>query len=35
MNRLRQLGFLRYSRRGIELYAEALRDRLRQGPLAD
>jgi CRP/FNR family transcriptional regulator, cyclic AMP receptor protein len=33
MNRLRQLGFLRYSRRGIEVYAEALRDRLRQGPL--
>jgi CRP-like cAMP-binding protein len=33
MNRLRQLGYMRYSRRGIELYSEALRDRLRQGPL--
>jgi CRP-like cAMP-binding protein len=33
MNRLRQLGYMRYSRRGIELYCDALRDRLRQGPL--
>ena len=33
MNRLRQLGYMRYSRRGIELYCDALRDRLREGPL--
>jgi CRP-like cAMP-binding protein len=33
MNRLRQLGYMRYSRRGIELYCDALRDRLGQGPL--
>jgi CRP/FNR family transcriptional regulator, cyclic AMP receptor protein len=28
MNHLRQQGFLRYSRRGIDVYADALRDRL-------
>jgi CRP-like cAMP-binding protein len=28
MNHLRQQGFLRYSRRGIDVYAAALRDRL-------
>jgi CRP-like cAMP-binding protein len=29
MNQLRQSGFVRYSRRGIQVYAEALRERLR------
>jgi CRP/FNR family transcriptional regulator, cyclic AMP receptor protein len=29
MNRLRQEGFLRYSRKGIEIHAESLRERLR------
>ncbi len=30
MNHLRQKGFLRYSRKGIQVYAEALRDQLKQ-----
>jgi hypothetical protein len=28
MNQLRQAGFLRYSRRGIQVYADALREHL-------
>jgi protoporphyrinogen oxidase len=28
MNHLRQKGFLRYSRKGIQVYAEALREHL-------
>lgn len=34
MNQLRQAGFLRYSRRGIQVYAEALREHLKSQPQA-
>ena len=29
MNHLRQAGFLRYSRRGVQVYADALREHLK------
>jgi CRP-like cAMP-binding protein len=34
MNQLRQQGFLRYSRRGIDVYSNALRDRLQTMAMA-